>query len=108
MSYRRENHLLRLVHVLWEELRKTTDTTQLEYEIRAAGIGWALPSWDHHHDDEKLTVDQLGFELGYTPSAIRNWPTRYGLKPVNGKYRWRDIRELMESRGTKENRRLAG
>ena len=102
MNYRREIALLRLIWTLWEQLLEHTDTTEFEHQVRAAGLGWALPTWDHHHDDEWLTVDQVAFDTGHTPSAIRNWPARYGLRTIDGRYRWAVIRQLMETRGNRQ------
>ncbi|BDY33174.1 hypothetical protein [Mycolicibacterium mageritense] len=96
MTSTREGDLLRLIHVLWTALNELTSTRYLESQIRKDGLGWALPTPEHHHDDDWLTVDQIAFELGYSQSAIRNWPSRYGLKPVNGRYRWGDIQSVRQ------------
>ncbi|KMV23350.1 hypothetical protein [Mycobacterium heckeshornense] len=98
----RETALLRLVLVLWGELRRHTNPKELErleQDIREAGLGWALGNLDHH-DDDLLTVDQLAHELGYSQSTIRDWPTRYGLQTVAGRYRWGDVKKMLSTRRT--------
>lgn len=103
VSTLRENKLLRIIFVLWLELERRMDTAELEQAIRSEGLGWTLPSTiDHHDADDWLTVDQLAFELGYTPSAIRNWPARYGLRPVKGRFRWGDVKHVLGLDNTPE------
>lgn len=92
--------LLRLVLVLWGELRQRTrpaDLDQLERDIRRAGLGWALGNLDHD-DNELLTTDQLAHELGYSTSTVRDWTSRYGLRNINGRYRWGDVKHMLARR----------
>lgn len=104
MSATRERDLQRLVSVLLHQLGTFTDTRTIERNIRRSGMGWALPtSADFYDDDDWLTVDQLAFELGYTQSAIRNWPTRYRLKPVKGRYRWGDVQDTINARNQRNH-----
>lgn len=101
-SLRRENRLLQLVWVLWHELGKHIDTSALERGIREERLGWALPTDSMLDDDTYLTPEQLCEHLGYTESAIRNWRHRYNLTPIDGKYRWGDVRALLEDRGGRQ------
>lgn len=95
----REIRLQRLIYVLWNHLT-AYQQSELGPGIVKAGMGWALSgtTLDHHDDDDWLTVDQLAYELGLTPSAIRNWQQRYSLKPLKGKYRWGDIEAIRRER----------
>lgn len=109
MSTTRERDLQRLVSVLLHQLATFTDTRTVELNIRRSGMGWALPtSADFYEDDDWLTVDQLAFELGYTESAIRNWPSRYGLKPVKGRYRWGDVQTVIIGRNMRQHTASTG
>lgn len=105
MSTTRERELQRLVSVLLHQLRTFTDTRTIERNIRQSGLGWALPSTtDFHDEDDWLTPDQLAYELGYTTSTIRNWPTRYDIKPVKGRYRWGDVLRVIDARNQRRQR----
>ncbi|ORA25185.1 hypothetical protein [Mycobacterium aquaticum] len=100
MSFIRENRLRQLVFVLWHELGKHIDTTALERGIREEGLGWALPTDSTVADDAYLTPEELCRLLGYTESGIRNWKQRYNLHTTDdGKYRWGDVRAVLEDRG---------
>lgn len=105
MSTLRENRLLQLVWVLWHELGKHIDTSALERGIREERLGWALPTDSSIDDDTYLTPEELCDRLGYTESGIRNWKQRYNLQAIDGKYRWGDVRAILEDRGP---RRQAG
>ncbi|MFV8173778.1 hypothetical protein [Mycolicibacterium peregrinum] len=105
MSSLRENRLLQLVWVLWHELGKHIDTSALERGIREERLGWALPTDSTIDDDTYLTPEQLCERLGYTESGIRNWRQRYNLQAIDGKYRWGDVRAILEGRSP---RRQAG
>lgn len=92
---RRETALLRVIHVLWTELRNPTrHPDQLDHNIRAAGLGWTIPGPDHIDDNEWLTPNQIAHELGYTTHTIHVWAHRYHLQQVKGRYRWGDIKQL--------------
>lgn len=95
----REVRLQRLVHVLWNHM-SSHQQADLGPSIVRAGMGWAIPEalTDHRDEDDWLTVDQLSYELGLSPSAIRNWQQRYGIRPVRGTYRWGDIQDVIRQR----------
>lgn len=106
----RETALLRLVFVLWGELRRympSGELSDLEGEVRRAGLGWILGNLDRA-EDARLTVDQLAYELGFSRSTIRNWRSRYGLKPVDGRYRWGDVQAMLAERSWRQRARHAG
>ena len=73
-----------------------------EYVEEQLGAEMILLDKVNTADRPELTVDQVAFDTGHTPSAIRNWPARYGLQTVDGRYRWADIRQLMETRGNRQ------
>lgn len=105
----RENQLHQVIAVLFNELQTFTDTRHLEREIRRSGLGWTLPSSiDFFDEDQWLSIDQIAFELGYSPSAIRNWPSRYGIKPIDGRYRWGDIQRLIIARNMRRHATSTG
>ena len=91
----RETRLQRLAYTLWCHLTPHQQA-ELGPGIVQAGMGWAIPgaTIDHHDDDDWLTVDQIAWEFGLTPSAIWNWRQRYNLTPVKGRYRWGDIKKM--------------
>jgi hypothetical protein len=92
---RRETKLLQLVHFLWTELRKTSDNPgAIEWAIRQEGLGWAIGGPDHIDDENWLTPDQIAHELGYQQSTVHVWAHRYGLRQINGRYRWGDIKQI--------------
>lgn len=106
MSWLREQKLLQLATVLWNEL--TNDKrTELAPLIRDADMGWAIPTLDHLTDDSMLTTEQLATELGLTPSGVRNWQSRYGLTPHNGLYRWGDVQQIRRERHARKTRRAS-
>lgn len=86
----REARLLRLVNFLWAQIPPDVQA-ELAPDIEAGNMGWAIPSWECRNDDDWLTVDELATELGMTPAGIRNFPRRYGIQPVKGRYRWGDV-----------------
>lgn len=97
----REQIQAQVILGMWLELRKPHDQQDpdgLDREIRREGFAWALPSMAHIDDDELLTPAELSDLLGYSESTIRNWPARYQLPQVNGKYRWGDIEDLINTR----------
>lgn len=105
----REVRLQRLVHVLWNHLTPYQQA-ELGPGIVKAGMGWAIPDAlpDHRDDNDWLTVDQLSYELGLSPSAIRNWPQRYDIKPVNSTYRWGDVQRILRERRTRRHNNQTG
>ncbi len=70
-------------------------------------MGWAITVGATLTDDDWLSTDELAAELGITPSAIRNWQTRYGLKPRHGLYRWGDIQTIRKERTMRNAARKA-
>lgn len=106
MSWLREQKLLQLATVLWNELTQAS-RDELAPLIRQAEMAWAIPTMDHLTDDHWLTTDQLAKELGLTPSGIRNWQSRYGLTPTNGLYRWGDVQQIRRERTTRNARRAS-
>lgn len=99
MPTRRERKLLQLVHFLWLEIRNPSGNPgALEWAIRNEGMGWALPPRNHIDDNDLLTPDQIGHELGYETSTIRVWAHRYQLAQYRGgRYRWGDIRKHLST-----------
>lgn len=77
---------------------------RLERGIREEHLGWALPTDSSIDDDTYLTPEQLCERLGYTESGIRNWKQRYNLQAIDGKYRWGDVRAVLEDRGSQRDR----
>lgn len=106
MSWLREQKLLQLVTVLWNELAPKT-RQELAPLITQAEMGWAIPTLDHLTDDSMLTTEQLAKELGLTPSGIRNWQSRYGLTPTDGLYRWGDVQQIRKQRNQRNTRRAS-
>lgn len=105
MSWIREERLLHLVSLLWGHL--TPDVREeLQPVIVEAAMGWAITSLGHLSDDHWLTPADLARELGLTPSGIRNWQSRYGLKPVDGLYRWGDVQEIRKERSRRNTERV--
>lgn len=100
----REDRLLRLVFFLWSQL-PPEQQQELAPDIEAGEMGWAIPSWECHDDNDWLTLDELATELGMTQAGIRNWHRRYGLTPVKGRYRWGDVirRRQLKTTTTQEN-----
>lgn len=98
----REQALQQIVFALWFELRRPPgeqNPDQLDANIRAEGHAWALPTQLDIHPDELLTTKQIADRTGYTESAIRNWPSRYGITQHPGRrYRWADIEQLLKGR----------
>lgn len=99
----REQRLLQLVFFLWAQLSRDQQS-ELAPHIQAQNMGWAIPSWECRDPDDWLTVNELAADLGLTPSAIRNWPSMYGLKPVKGRYRWGDVEEARRRRNLEKLR----
>lgn len=93
----REQRLLQLVFFLWAQL-PPDQQSELRPHIAADNMGWAIPSWEHRDPDDWLTIDELAHDLGMTASAVRNWPARYGLTPVRGRYRWGDVEDARKKR----------
>lgn len=91
---------MRLVARLWHEVTNPVTTPgQLEADVRAAGMGWALPTTpDHLDDDDWLTPDQIAHETGYEATTVRVWAHRYQLTQVKGTYRWGDVRQMLRQR----------
>lgn len=106
MSWLREQKLLQLATVLWNELAPNKQQ-ELAPLLRDAEMSWAIPTMDHLTDDHWLTTDQLAKELGLTPSGVRNWQHRYGLKPVDGLYRWGDVQQIRKERHARNTQRAS-
>lgn len=106
MSWIREQKLLRLVTVLWNELAPHSQA-ELGPVIEKAEMGWAIPASDHLTDDHWLTPEELAKELGLTASGVRNWQSRYGLKPIDGLYRWGDVQEIRKQRHQRNAQRAS-
>jgi hypothetical protein len=102
----REDRLLRLICFLWYQITPQ-QREELKPGIHEQEMGWALPSWEHRDDDDWLTVNELAADLGMTPSGIRNWQSRYGLKPIDGRYRWADVKEAKDRRNLQKRRNQA-
>lgn len=92
---RREQDLLRLITVLWAEVPHHI-RDEMEPRIRQVGLGWALPTGFDPQDDDWLTPDQIAYELGLTVAAIWNWPGRYGIKSVDGRFLWADVQRIRQ------------
>lgn len=99
----REERLLQLVFFLWTQL-PAEQRQELVPDIEAEHMGWAIPSWERRDPDDWLTVDELAHDLGMTPSGVRNWQARYGLRPVKGRYRWGDVEEARKQRNQRRIR----
>lgn len=99
MSWLREQNLLKLVYVLWNEI-PAERRTELAPILGRSEAHWALhdTSCEHLDENDWLTPDQIAHECGIRTSTVRNWPKRYGLTSVKGRYRWGDIQELQRRR----------
>lgn len=97
----REDRLLQLVFFLWAQL-PTEQQAELRADIEAEDMGWAIPSWERRDPDDWLTVDELAADLGLSASAVRNWPSRYGLTAVRGRYRWGDVEAARKRRNIRK------
>lgn len=105
MSWIREQKLLRLVHVLWNELAPNTQSILIPY-IEGEGMAWAIPVGEYMDDDDWFTPELLAKHLGLSESTVRNWPSRYGLKPNSvGQYRWGDVVEIRGKQNLRNARR---
>lgn len=103
MSWIREQKLLRLIYVLWNQATPNTQAILIPY-IEREGMAWAVSLDEYIEDDDWFTPDLLALHLGLSESTIRNWPRRYGLKPNSaGQYRWGDVQAMK----VKRNRRNA-
>lgn len=104
----REDRLLQLVFFLWNQLGPE-QRQDLTPGIEQSGMGWAIPTWECRDENDWLTVEELATELGMTPSGVRNWPSRYGLTPVRGRYRWGDIcNRKRQTQGNSQTRQFMG
>jgi hypothetical protein len=94
----REDRLQQLVTMLWFCLPEE-ERDALSPDIRDDGMGWAIPDDDRDRCiDDWLTYTEIGNELGLSPSTVRNWPDRYGLKPRRGRLKWSDVERVVNRR----------
>lgn len=93
----REERLVRLVVFMWEQFTPE-QRAELRPGIEADDMGWAIPAFNCRDADDWLTIEELAAELGLTASGVRNWHSRYGLKPVRGRYRWGDVADVKRQR----------
>lgn len=100
MSWIREQKLLRLIHVLWNEMAPNTQSILIPF-IEDEGMAWAIPLEEYLTDDSRFTPQQLASHLGLTESTIRNWPTRYGLVAEDGMYRWGDVMRVRQAQNAR-------
>lgn len=105
MSWIREQKLMRLVHVLWNELAPNTQSVLIPY-IEDEGMAWAVPLDEYMSSEDLFTPQELSKHLGVSESTVRSWPKRYGLKPnVVGQYRWGDVQEALAEKNRRNIRR---
>jgi hypothetical protein len=105
VSWIREQKLLRLVHVLWNELAPNTQSILIPF-IEDEGMAWAVPLEEYITDDSWFTPQQLASHLGLSESAVRNWPARYGLQAnEDGLYRWGDVLRVRQAQNLRAARR---
>jgi hypothetical protein len=104
----REDRLLTLVELLWNQLTPAQQQ-DLTPHMERLGMGWAIPTWECRNDADRLTLEQLAFELGMTEAGVRNWQYRYGLKPgKDGMFRWGDYQDMQNERDQQKRRKHAG
>jgi hypothetical protein len=92
--------MLSLIHTLWNAL-PPEKRAELEPIIRRSEAQWVLYEMELT-EDEWLTTAEVARKCGVTPSAVRNWPKRYDLRKVKGRYRWGDIDDLQRLRNQRE------
>lgn len=101
----REDRLLQLVFFLWKQL-SPQQQEELTPDIEAAEMGWAIPSWERRDPNDWLTIEELATELGMTVAGVRNWRTRYDLRPISGRhYRWGDVEDVKRKMARRHARR---
>jgi hypothetical protein len=90
MSWLRERKLLSLVETLWHEL---TAERQAELRPELADVAWALPKTleNRYGPDDLLTTAEVAAAFGMKPAGVWSWSRRYGIKTINGKWRWADV-----------------
>lgn len=103
MSWIREQKLLRLIHVLWNELAPNTQSILIPY-IEDEGMAWAVPLPEYISNDAWFSPPEIGKHLGVSESTVRSWQKRLGIVPRDGLYRWGDVQEAL----AEKNRRNIG
>lgn len=85
----RDEKLLKLVALLWEETPQVT-RSQLLPAIHQLGVAWAIP--DSEAPPSWMTTLEVALEFKLSPSSIRsNWPRQYGVRPTNDQWLREDV-----------------
>jgi hypothetical protein len=113
VSWLREQKLIHLVTLLWNQLTPVQQR-DIEPDVHAHGMDWALPLTDYRAEGEtrltaedRLTTDEVARECGVTASTVRDWKKRHGLQQVSGYFRWGDIEEFLQERYRRQAERRA-
>jgi len=85
----RDEKLLRVIALLWEELPEPA-RQRLHPVVDRLGAAWTLPATGDQ--TEWMTTVEVALEFGLSPASIRtNWPRQYGVRPVNDRWLRRDV-----------------
>lgn len=104
MSWIREQKMLQLIHVLWNELAPNTQSILIPY-IEDKGMAWAVPLGEYMEVDDWFTPELIAKHLGLSESTVRNWPSRYKIQPnALGQYRWGDVLEVRGKQNSRNSR----